>query len=499
MDRAERRLSLARTIFFSKLPFLYPFLVACEVKVVEGLRKSLKAFGVATSDMKIYVEKALETDDFLLVLAHECLHVAHGHLVRFRDVWSKVEGYCKRKGIGYKTAMEVWNIVADAYINDIIREYIMEMLGIKKSLVFKIGAIYPEAIERLFNMKVDFKNQSVEEVFIEAIKRIEPKEGTGGSKSKSLGIGVGKGSKREEDEGDTSRKEKGEGRDKERSESKGGGSSIEETEEGTVYKGKLDRHVFKGEGEGKDAEEIKKEMENIRKRIEELVRQAELLQKKAGSMPAWLEGFVEWVRRKPVMDWRTVLRSTILGMGNSELSYVRISKPLFVYGRKFPSVTYLRKLNLIIGIDTSGSISDREYAHFAGEVLNILSSQPYNTSYNVYIIMWEAEVAKVIEVKNRNKLDTIMKVGKEIKKRVGYGGTCIIPFFNKCMEIIKKDRENFKIIVLTDGYIFDIDKAKEHPITKENRVKRLVWVSTGIVKRFLKLPNEIAVKLKVGE
>ena len=104
-------------------------------------------------------------------------------------------------------------------------------------------------------------------------------------------------------------------------------------------------------------------------------------------------------------------------------------------------------------------------------------------------------MARVIEVKDRRKLSVIREAGKEIKRRVGYGGTNIIPFFNKCMEIIKKDRTNFKVVVLTDGEIFDIEQAKNHLITKERKIKRLVWISTGIVKRFLGLPNEIAAKM----
>ncbi len=466
----EEKVSAAKTLFFSKLPFLYPFLTASEVRGEENLRL-MGAKGYVTPDMVIGVDKDLSTEDVVLTLVHECLHLAHGHLIRFEDMWERVEGFCSKAGISKMEASNLWNYVTDAYVNWVTEEHV---IGIVRSLSgpyrrSKRALFTVDKLEAAVGRRIDFTNESPESVFIELLRLYAENRqllpcgfrGEGGS-GWSAGFDVhvtwagrsGKGGRRQGGEGAGSGMPSG---------VRGAGASAEE----------------------------------VRRKLEDLARMAESLCRSAGNVPAWVERMLGWVRGEKVLDWRRVLRSTLLGLGNSELSYSRVSKPMFVAGYRMPSASYRKVVNLIVGIDTSGSIRDEEYRRFVGEVINILSDMPFGTFINAYFVLWDAEVKKVVHVDRVAGMASVLRAVKGLGKRVGYGGTCIVPFLDECMRILRSERGRFNIVVLTDGHIFDLGKARRHPIRNDGRVRRFVWVSTGIVDRLLGMPNEVASKMKL--
>jgi len=175
--------------------------------------------------------------------------------------------------------------------------------------------------------------------------------------------------------------------------------------------------------------------------------------KNRGNISFDFESLVEMFLKKKVLDWKKVLRETFSEIKSIVRDYnlLRQSRKVQILRNALGKDLFIPELkredfdvNVVIGIDSSGSIDDNEYSEFISEVYNLM-----NDVKNVrgYAIVWEAEVKKIIEIKNGwNK-----QVFDELKKRKGYGGTIIESFFKKANELIRNKKKTY-CIVFTDGY-----------------------------------------------
>ena len=76
---------------------------------------------------------------------------------------------------------------------------------------------------------------------------------------------------------------------------------------------------------------------------------------------------------------------------------------------------------LVFCFDSSGSVSDEDYAKFMDEIMDIQKH-----CSKVYLIQADCEV---------NKVETLTKKTKLNRERAGYGGTAYTPALNKCKEL----------------------------------------------------------------
>ncbi len=170
------------------------------------------------------------------------------------------------------------------------------------------------------------------------------------------------------------------------------------------------------------------------------------LAKGQGKLPAGMERIFGDILA-PKLNWKDQLRKYLVNILPCDYTYTRPSKKSYSTGFYMPTVTR-ESIELAIGIDTSGSVSNEEYMEFLSEIMGICSQFD---SVKATIIPCDADVTDVYEV-NEHFDPTI------IKSR-GYGGTLSEPVYKWLENNI--GQENVKLLIyFTDGFI---DPPKEAP------------------------------------
>ena len=172
----------------------------------------------------------------------------------------------------------------------------------------------------------------------------------------------------------------------------------------------------------------------------EAVSRAVVVAKQAGKIPAGMERVFDIL--KPKVDWRIALREALMfGFRKIISSYRRIS-------RKCPDLPGHRRMGVGRGwimIDCSGSIGREELSQFASEVYAI--SKKFSSE--LIILPWDVEVYEAQKVKSPSDITRV--------KLKGGGGTCIL---NAAEKVAKEMKPRDFVIVLTDGFIYDIENEE---------------------------------------
>jgi len=122
--------------------------------------------------------------------------------------------------------------------------------------------------------------------------------------------------------------------------------------------------------EGK-ASGIEKSQQIQERRID--IAQAVQHARKAGSLPGCLSRLVDDIV-EPKLDWKTILHRFVQKSAKSDYSWMPPNRRFVHMGLYFPSVFSQEIDNIILAIDTSGSITDRDLQQFASELTAILES-----------------------------------------------------------------------------------------------------------------------------
>ena len=189
----------------------------------------------------------------------------------------------------------------------------------------------------------------------------------------------------------------------------------------------LTRIKFKKESEkffqrvkGFDEHYITSEQEELEEKWRKLIISAynEAGERMQGKFPGW---FIELIEKfgVPRIDWRSILRNFILSNVKQKINWAKPNRRYLVHEIYYPSRDR-RMLELVVAVDTSGSISSRELEEFFGEINSILDAFD---NYKIYLIQNDAKIQKVKEIKFPEKL------GGEIKVK-GRGGTDFTPLFD---------------------------------------------------------------------
>ena len=202
-----------------------------------------------------------------------------------------------------------------------------------------------------------------------------------------------------------------------------------------------------GEGEGLDshdwegAQEMSvEEQKALERDIDEAIRQGALIAGKLGT--GGDRAFDDLLKTK--IDWREALREFISTTcaGNDYSTWRRPNRRFVSAGYYMPSGVSEQVGELVIAIDTSGSIGGRELAQFLGEVKGICDQVHPSC---VRLLYWDTEVAADEKY-----------VGAEVEnitqstKPAGGGGTtveCVPEYMTE--HSIKPQA----VVVLTDGYL----------------------------------------------
>jgi predicted metal-dependent peptidase len=174
----------------------------------------------------------------------------------------------------------------------------------------------------------------------------------------------------------------------------------------------VDEHLDQSKNEDgtpKSSEQIAKEKAEMREALLSSFQSSE----GAGNIPAEISRLVESIT-KPKVSWKDELRQALKSRVKSDYSFTIPNRKAISHGIILPSMTFDNEINISIGVDVSGSISENLISCFLGEISGIISE------FNSWTInLWSFDT----KVYN-HKLYTSYS-GEDILKHefVGGGGT----------------------------------------------------------------------------
>jgi predicted metal-dependent peptidase len=165
-------------------------------------------------------------------------------------------------------------------------------------------------------------------------------------------------------------------------------------------------------------------------------KQAAHIAKQQGHLPGNLEELVKKLL-KPQVPWKEQLWRFFSQRKPDRITWNRPNRRLLHAGVYLPSKRYVPTGDIVVAIDTSGSVSERELTHFATEITEIHKTlAPQKT--------WVLDIdTQIQDVKEYGPYDRL-----ELKYR-GRGGTSFDPVF---AWIAENNINPDAVVYLTDGY-----------------------------------------------
>jgi len=178
------------------------------------------------------------------------------------------------------------------------------------------------------------------------------------------------------------------------------------------------------------------------------LKQAAVVAKSQGRLPAGMERFVtEFL--DPQLSWKEILRTLITSAAKDDYTWTRPNRRYSGGGVILPSLHVPRLGKIVVAIDTSGSIGEKELNEFLAEVRAILfDCRPEK----LVIVQCDAAVHEWIELDPFDEVDVKMKGG---------GGTDFRPVFDR---IAAEPEPPNALVYLTDLYGSFPDQAPAYPV-----------------------------------
>lgn len=181
-----------------------------------------------------------------------------------------------------------------------------------------------------------------------------------------------------------------------------------------------------------------------------LVETAEQVMKSRGTIPGHLVSIIEKLKEKrpEVFNWKAYFRRLLGSIYDINVKMTRRKD-----SKRFPGaagIQHRKKVSMLVAVDTSASVNDRELAEFFCEINHI-----YKAGARVTIIECDTQINKVVEYD-----------GKNIPEIAGRGGTDLNP---PVEWYIKHKKDYAAMVYFTDGYAPLPDKSPSD----------VVWIITS--------------------
>ena len=184
------------------------------------------------------------------------------------------------------------------------------------------------------------------------------------------------------------------------------------------------------------------DFQNLQQVIDELVAfAAEECEKHCGSLPGEMKGRIDLIRKKPrpVADWKRYFRRYL---GNEFSEFIRKSKKR--ESKRFPDAAgnrHRRKSHILVGIDTSGSVSDAMVTAAYSEIKGAIDQ--FDGKLKGWLGFFDAAIIEPQPFENEEEFRVI--------RPAGGGGTDFQIIFEYVHQHMQ-DNLPASIIILTDGY-----------------------------------------------
>lgn len=189
------------------------------------------------------------------------------------------------------------------------------------------------------------------------------------------------------------------------------------------------------------------EIQQIEAEVKQTLAQAATIAKQQGKLPAHLERLVEEMLA-PKVPWKEVLQRFLCQIAHSDYTWTKPNKRFLHVPLYMPALESIETGEIVLMVDTSGSIDGEILSQFAAEIQEISST--FKTGFKVIYV--DAEVAGVQDIEPDEPI---------VLKPAGGGGTCFIPGF-KWLE--KEGIEPCAVVYLTDGYCNTFPKDPNFPV-----------------------------------
>jgi predicted metal-dependent peptidase len=378
--------------------------------------------GVNKKYCRQYIEGYKSEPKLRGLILHENLHVALKQIPRGKDMW--------------KEDAKIANMAADFVVNDIIFCIEGKLGGGNERIVeLPDGALHDEF----------FRNWSMREVY-NYIRKENPER------------------QKPQPQGDEECDEQGD--------SQGNGSQPNDSQGGET-KIKANGKEYDMGGQGFDEHDVSganlspEEVKELNDKIDKALREGGILAGRMGAkLPRSITDLLE-----PKVDWREVLREFISSSvrGKDEFSWRRMNRRQLANDIYMPSVENETIGEVVVAIDTSGSIGSKELTEFASELASICDiAQPES----VRVLWWDTQV----HGEQVFKSDEYQSIASLLKP-LGGGGThvsCVSEYINK--QQLKPEC----VVVFTDGYVEnDIQWAIQSPTLWMITMNHSMNVPTG--------------------
>ena len=179
--------------------------------------------------------------------------------------------------------------------------------------------------------------------------------------------------------------------------------------------------------------------------------------RQTGKLPAGMKDLIDELL-EPKVDWRDKFKRHVQGDVPEDYSYRRPNRrAMQAHGLYMPTIHKVSASPIIIGVDTSGSISKEELQIFLSEIHSIWEEC---APEKLTIIEIDADIHAVKEFYPGDDLSSYEFTGR--------GGTAMEPFF----DWVQEHSDGTENLVLFSDMFFHLDEAYE----PDNPV---LWISTG--------------------
>ena len=194
-----------------------------------------------------------------------------------------------------------------------------------------------------------------------------------------------------------------------------------------------------GKGKGKGRPKLsQEEKDRIRQEVKQAIISA-AQSAEAGTLPKGVERLIRDTTN-PVMPWRELIQTNLTSCIRTDYSWARPSRRSWHMDAIMPGMTPGEEIDVVVTLDMSGSISNKQAQAFLGEVGGMMSSFD---GYKVHIFCFDTRTYNPQDFSSEN-MDLI-----ENYEPQGGGGTD----FDCIFEYLKENAiEPKRLIVFTDGY-----------------------------------------------
>ena len=194
-----------------------------------------------------------------------------------------------------------------------------------------------------------------------------------------------------------------------------------------------------GSGKGKGRPKMSgEERERVRQEVKQAIINA-AASAEAGSIPKGVERLIKQ-HTNPVMPWRELIQTNLTSAIRTDFSFMRPNRRGWHMDAIMPGMTPGEEIDVVVSLDMSGSITDKQGQAFLGEIAGMMDAFD---GYRVHVFCFDTETYNPQDFTSEN-MDTI-----DSYEPVGGGGTdfdCIFSYLKENAIVPKR------LIVFTDGY-----------------------------------------------